>query len=130
MERREDYIARLYEYLNSVRERPFKYGSNDCALFTAGAVAAMTGEDPAAEFRGRYKTLIGGRRKIRAAGYADQIDFVARNFGEIPAHEARAGDLILTNEGALGVCVGDRLALAGETGLRFALLSSIERAFR
>lgn len=130
MERREDYIARLYDYLNSVRGAPFRYGANDCALFTAGAVAAMTDEDPAAAFRGRYKTLIGGLRKIREAGYADQVDFVARNFAEIPPREARAGDLILTDEGALGVCVGDRLALAGETGLRFAPLSSIERAFR
>lgn len=42
-----DWPERLAAYL-AVRERtPFEYGVNDCVLFAAGAVEAMTGVRPA-----------------------------------------------------------------------------------
>lgn len=130
MNKRHDYRARLYAYVDSVRNTPFAYGTHDCALFTAGAVQAMTGEDPAAPFRGRYRTAIGGLRKMRAAGFEDQVDFVARTFDEVSPATIQMGDICLTSEGALGVCVGDRVAVAGEHGLRFVPLAHIQRGFR
>ena len=129
MQKRHDWLSALHAHLESVRATPFGYGTNDCALFTAGAVAAMTGEDPAAAFRGKYRTRIGGLRKIRAAGYADQIDFVAKNFREIQPAFASVGDVVVLNVGALGVHVGDRVAVAGADGLSFCPVADVARAF-
>ena len=68
MPRLSNWTAPLIEYLAAAARRPFKPGHHDCALFAAGAVAAMTGTDFAAQWRGRYTTLRGGLRVIRRAG--------------------------------------------------------------
>ena len=64
MPRHSNWTAPLIEYLAAAARRPFKPGHHDCALFAAGAVAAMTGTDFAAQWRGRYTTLRGGLRVI------------------------------------------------------------------
>ncbi len=33
---------------------PFEWGTHDCALFACNAILAMTGDDPAIDFRGIY----------------------------------------------------------------------------
>ncbi|WP_145395991.1 DUF6950 family protein [Paracoccus sulfuroxidans] len=130
MKRREDWRSRLYSYLDSVRDIPFQYGVQDCALFTASCVEAQTGEDPASDFRGRYTTELGGLRKIRAAGFDDQRDFVAKTFHEITdVVYTQVGDIVILNEGPLGLCVGDRVAAVGEEGIYFVSLDDIQRAF-
>ena len=55
MQRYPDWPSRLERYLQAARGRPFSWGENDCALFACGAVAAMTGEDPASRFRAGYR---------------------------------------------------------------------------
>lgn len=99
--------ARLGVWLASTARMPFAPGSHDCALFAAGAVQAITGVDLAADWRGRYRTLRGGVRVLRKAGYADHIALARAHF---PATATPcAGDLavITTPEGpALGVVQG------------------------
>lgn len=129
MQKRADWRSRLHAHLESVRGVPFAFGKNDCALFTAAAVEAMTGQDPASAFRGGYKTRLGGLRKIRAAGFDDQIDFVSRTFHEVQPAFASVGDIVLTTGGVLGVHVGDRVAVAGDDGLGFLPVEDVSRAF-
>lgn len=129
MQKRADYLSKLHEYLASKEKTGFSFGRLDCALFTAGAVAAMTDEDPAAGFRGGYKTRLGGLRKIRAAGFRDQIDFVEKTFTEIRPAFAQVGDVVLLNDGVMGICAGDRIAVAGDQGLAFVPLEMVARAF-
>ena len=57
--RKEDWPERLMALIAERRSRPFAWGEQDCALFACDAVAAMTGADPAAWFRGRYRTRRG-----------------------------------------------------------------------
>ena len=40
-----DWPERLAAYLQTVRQRPFAWGTHDCVRFTAGAVQAVTGRD-------------------------------------------------------------------------------------
>lgn len=54
----------LMEFVESRAATPFKWGEQDCALFAADAVLAMTGADFAAEFRGKYKTQTGAARAL------------------------------------------------------------------
>jgi len=44
--RRETWARDLEAYMAEVRDVPFAWGSHDCCTFAAGAVEAMTGENP------------------------------------------------------------------------------------
>lgn len=57
----------LHELLVSRAHAPFAWGTNDCALFAANAIQAMTGTDIAAAFRG----------KDGAAAYSDEASALA-----------------------------------------------------
>lgn len=41
-----DWPARLEAFLNSRRDRPFGYDGNDCVMFCAAAIEAVTGVNP------------------------------------------------------------------------------------
>lgn len=114
-----DWALRLSGYLAACARRAFVPGQHDCALFAAGALAAMGGPDLAAPYLGRYRTLTGGRRVLRREGYADHIAVVAAH---LPRRVGRAlpGDLavVQTDDGpALGVVQGLAVYVVTPTGL-------------
>lgn len=133
MIRRQDWFPRLVQYMGECARTPFAEGSHDCALFTAGAVEAMTGEDYAAPYRGRYTTTKGGLRMLRKAGHADQIALAAANLPEIPVGSAGPGDVaaVATPEGeALGIVQGAGVYVMAAGGMGILPASQITRAFR
>ncbi|MDA3888699.1 MAG: hypothetical protein PF443_07845 [Allgaiera sp.] len=133
MKRFTDWQSRLISYLHDVLRRPFQEGMHDCALFAAGAVEAMTGEDYAAPYRGRYTTTLGGLRILRKDGYDDHVALAAAHLAEVPGAFAQPGDLavIPTDDGpSLGVVQGDRVYCLLPIGLGLEPLSSATRAFR
>jgi len=129
-----DWRTRLSAYLYEVAHKPFQWGEHDCALFAAGAVHAMTGEDFAADYRGKYKTLIGGLRKLRKSGFADHAEMAASLFEECHPSSAHVGDLaaIETEQGiALGVVQGQRIYVLrpDQAGIGTVALLDAKRAF-
>lgn len=72
--RYDDWGPRLTMYLRDASREPFGYGSSDCALFAAGAVQAITGQDLAADFRGKYATYHDGLRLTGAARLSKLVD--------------------------------------------------------
>lgn len=105
---------RLRLYLEEQRHAPFAWGRNDCALFVAGAVAAMTGVDLAAAFRGGYSDARGAAAALKAHGAGTLRATVTALLG--PAlHPARAmrGDVVECRK-ALGVCTGGWFWMVGE----------------
>ena len=44
----------LHDTLETMKERPFVWGTFDCCLFAADIVQALTGVDYAAGYRGTY----------------------------------------------------------------------------
>ncbi|RDE05441.1 DUF6950 family protein [Sphingomonas aracearum] len=115
MIRRPDWEQRLADYLASVADVPHAYGRHDCALHGANAVLALTGEDAATRFRGRYQTEIGAARALRRFGAGSVEATFDATFPAIPPALARRGDLVMA-DGAIGVCVGGEAVFAGETG--------------
>lgn len=109
--KRPDWEARLSEYLIKVGAEPFQYGRLDCALFVAGAVEAMTGEDHADGFK--YKSLRTGLKALNGEGFEDHFDFVDRTF--------KKGDDIVVIKGpaghALGVRYRKRIYCLSEEGI-------------
>ena len=144
--RRPDWRGRLRAYASAAARRPFAYGQHDCALFAAGAIAAMTGQDPAADWRRRYTTLRGGLRVIRKSGHADHVAAVAACFTEIPSAFAQVGDLAVVpadtvpsldpaaprpiSDLALGVVAGAHVWVLRPEGLGTVPLTMALRAFR
>lgn len=133
MMRQPDWHARLVEYLHGARVRPFQFGQHDCSLFAADCVAAMTGNDMAADWRGRYSTMRGGLRVLRKAGFDDHIALAASRFPEVAPLMAQPGDLAVvpTDDGpALGVVQGEAVYVLGPHGLGLVSILSASRAFR
>lgn len=121
MQRRDDWASRLIAVIDAADNKPFAWGTQDCALFAADCVQAMTGEDFAAPFRGRYDTALGSVRALKMLGMASLEAYVISVLGEpISATMAMRGDVVMvdTPEGqALGVVAGIEAAVAGVNGL-------------
>lgn len=131
--RRPDWYEALSRYLAETARTPFAHGEMDCALFAAGAVAAMTGVDPAQRWRGRYKTLKGGLGALRRAGFADHLALTAALLPEIPVALAQPGDLAVveTADGpALGVVALPTVLFRTPAGLGSVSFLEASRAFR
>jgi len=130
---RTDWRARLGAYLATEARTPFEYGSSDCALFAAGALNAMTGSDPAANYRGRYTTLRGGLRILRKDGFRDHVERAAALLAEVPSQRSRVGDIavVKTADGpSLGVVQGEWVAVRTMSGLGFVPIDQATRVFR
>lgn len=109
----------LNAYVESVRDRPFEWGSWDCCRFAAGAVEAMTGENPMAEFLGAYSDKSSAQAALREIGAGTLYHTLLKKFGR-PRHPSRAqrGDIAYAvHDGpTLGVCLGQDCAFVGQQG--------------
>ncbi|WP_288951441.1 hypothetical protein [uncultured Paracoccus sp.] len=104
-----DWRARFAAEMDRQRRDPFAWGSQDCALgLAAGAVEAITGQDVAARWRGRYRSPSGARRALHKAGFNTLADLVASLLPEIAPAFANVGDIgVIAADGPLGqaLCV-------------------------
>lgn len=124
--RRPDWPERLASAIAAARHRPFRWGEHDCCLFTADCIAAVTGTDVAADWRGRYADHAGAWRLLSARGFRtlrDLADDVARahDWPTIAPLLAGRGDVALLcwpiGPPYLGVCAGERFAAVADEGL-------------
>lgn len=93
----------LAETIQAAKQRPFLWGETDCCLFAADCALAQTGRDPAASYRGRYKTALGASRLIKTAGGLTAI--LDSQYARIDPRLAQRGDLALF-DGPYGETVG------------------------
>jgi hypothetical protein len=129
--RRADWQSRLAELVAARMDAPFAWGSNDCCLFAADAVLAVTGTDPAADLRGAYTDERGALRVLaRLGGVAGIAE--ARAGAEIVPALARPGDIVLgaIDRECLGVCTGLHWHAPSAAGLVCAPMSAALRAWR
>ena len=106
--RRQDWPERLAAFLEERRAERFEWGRNDCVLFAADAVQAMTGVDLAAPWRGQWDSRASAVDALgRAGGLLAAVDMI------LPAYDsplmAGRGDVVaFATRGRLGlaVCVG------------------------
>ncbi len=146
MKRFEDWPTRLDEFIESRRNQPFAWGSNDCCLFACDAVLAMTGEDLAADFRRKYSDARGAIQVLRdfLKGIGDDAPLVEalavrvariREIKEIAPRFAQRGDVVLFEDAhgeTLGLVSlsGDDILAPGESELVRIPISSALRAWR
>lgn len=109
-----DWEARLSAYLAPLMDDAvFAWGSLDCALMVADAVLAMTGEDIASPFRGKYSTAAGSARALKRYGAGDLKSTFDTLLPPKPIGYARRGDVVM-NDGAVGICIGGTALFIGE----------------
>jgi hypothetical protein len=124
MTRLPDWPERLDRVVAAARDRAFAWGSFDCCLFAADAVAAVTGIDPAVSWRETYADACSAVRLLARVGGLEVVAMrVAGHYGwrgTAPVFLGR-GDLALVrlDDGrpALAVCLGARFALPAMRGL-------------
>jgi hypothetical protein len=131
----------FHQFLLDHADKPFAWGSHDCALFAASAVEAITGVDVADDFRGKYTTQLGALRTIsKVTGGSTIVDAVihcaAKHGLTEHAHPlmAKRGDLvIIDNAGTLIAGVvhlnGRHVVSVSETGLVRLPITNIVRAW-
>lgn len=138
--RREGWEKILAEAVERARREPFVWGTHDCCMWVCNVVREIDGRDPAAWFRGRYRTkrhAYALLRKFAGGGVAETWAKIARELGfaEVPPLSAQRADVVLVRTplgDALGLCIGGKIACAGPNGLDFFPLThpAVLRAWR
>lgn len=133
IQKKPNWRSELFAFVEASVREPFAAGKNDCALFAAGAVRAMTGHDPAKGWRGKYRTLKTGKKRLKEAGYSDLGEMAAAHFPEVPPLMAQVGD-IATIEGdedpVLGIVQGAFIWVRMIDGIGSRPLTDAKRVFR
>ncbi len=119
MQRRDDWPERLTEALEQIRV--FVWGDTDCACGAALTALAMTGQDPAGPYRGRYTDYAEGLALLRQDGIRSIKHWADTMFARIAPAHAQRGDWALVRALAddgrrrfgLGVVDGPHIRLAG-----------------
>lgn len=121
MARLPDWDARLGELIASRRGSPHDWGHNDCVMWAADAVLAVTGRDIAAHVRGTYRGEAGAARMLVLEGVRDAAGIADKYLGRRRhVSTARPGDVVVghlsSGEPCLGVCYGRRSLFVGVAG--------------
>lgn len=137
LHRRDDWRGRLAKEMARQQLSAFAWGKTDCAIgFIAGVIEAITGEDVARGYRGKYRSARSALRLLKEAGAESLGDFAAQKLPEIAPHEARVGDIgILETDGPVGqaFCMVDASTLVVMTesdGVGRRPRTDMIRAFR
>jgi hypothetical protein len=129
MQRRNDWPERLSAFVESRRFSPFDWGKNDCALFAADGVLAMTDVDLAADLR-TYSDEAGAVALISKAG---GMSGFARTLAQRVTGLARRGDIVLAviaGRETFGLCMGGGLyAAPGADGVVFRPFADVIKVF-
>lgn len=128
-----DWDRRLARLVNQHKSTPGVWGVSDCLLTVADAVEAITGTDPAADIRGKYKTEAGAARILRKRGFGDVEMALASLFPPVGRLMVQRGDIgVVERNGVLcaGFITDLGFAVKTESGLSFVSQMTIKSAFK
>lgn len=131
MQRHHDWQQRLTEYLVATAATPFRPGQHDCALWAAGAIEAMTGENPALRFD--YTRLHDGLKVLKSRGYDDHISYVDAHFAPVHPAFVQPGDLVAVDgdlDQSLGIVLGETVAVLRRRGWGHVPLTAAVQGWR
>lgn len=126
----------LHSFVQARHGRPLQAGVFDGAIFAADWIAEVTGEDPAAPFRGQYETFMEGLRLMRKAGYRSLAEIAAASCAPVAGGwmGAQTGDVALIDDGVIGcagIVAGDHvIVVSPDGGLDFVAVSRAQEVYR
>lgn len=115
--RRPDWQERLWATLQDAQRMDFAFGKYDCVHLVAACLDAMTGSHWQTRLNTFYRGQRGALRVMRQAGLLESIVTRELQREPLPINLARRGDvcaLTLETGPAIGICVGERVAVASE----------------
>lgn len=129
MRRSSNWPRRLMEYIERNAREPFAWGEHDCALFAAGAVHAMTGEDPMEAIRGTYSDESGAEDAIASLSARGLYGALTEVLGaSVVGAQGKRGDIAYHN-GICGVVMGRDALFVSDEGLIRVPIRQVQRAF-
>ncbi len=87
---------------------------------TGAALGVMTGDDPAAPYRGNYSTIEEGLALLQADGFEDHVAFASYYYAETTPLQATEGDVAVVRQGGLtglGIVLGSTIAVSSMRGI-------------
>jgi len=99
----EGWESRLAEYLASAK--PFQWGVNDCALWTADWIRIATGRTLTPD-NCTYDSEETAAQYLDSVGYDSAADLADYHLKTVSLNFAQRGDLMLHPVGTLGICNG------------------------
>lgn len=110
MQKVENWLQLLNAHIEENRNKPFEWGQHDCGLWLASCLIVTTGQDFAADIRGKYKSAAGAIRAMKkASGSSTPEGFAEARLGAPkPALLAFPGDGVAADLQELGVTGGER----------------------
>ena len=125
-----DQLSLLTAYAAEAGQKPFRPGRNDCALFAAGWVKQVTGQDLARGWRSTYRSLKRGQQLLEEVGFTNHVAVAAAQLSEIAPAFAQVGDLAVLENNAFGIVAGEMIYCLRLQGLGLVPRSAMRRAFQ
>jgi hypothetical protein len=125
-----DRLTLLIDYAAEAGQRPFRPGRHDCALFAAGWVKLVTGQDLARGWRSTYRSLRRGQQLLEDAGFADHVALAAAHLPEVAPAFAQVGDIAVLDNQAFGIVAGEMIYCLRPEGLGLVPRGQMRRAFQ
>lgn len=120
MSRRTDWVAQMWAQVEDHSNAPFAWGINDCCLFVARVIDAMTETSHELDLASQYTDEATALDYIASHGSLETA--VSFHLGNPSSGRAQRGDAVLcANNGnpCVGICVGGNVACIGQNGLLF-----------
>lgn len=130
-----DRALLLRQFLGARRTATFRPGTRDCAMFAADWIAELTGVDPAASWRGKYRGLEEGRDLLATDGFASPAEVLAsilvKGAGWMQAQTGDVAVLVEADEEVMGIVGGGHIhVLRPMRGLGAVPLDRAVRIYR
>lgn len=126
MSRRQDWVAQMWFTIEDHADAEFLWGVNDCCLFVARVIDAMTDTSHELDLASQYSNEATALAYIASHGSLETA--VSFHLGNPSSGRAQRGDAVMcANNGnpCIGICVGSTVACVGESGLRWLPRSEI-----
>ena len=123
MSRKPNWPALLTRFLESKRDVPFDWATNNCGLFAADWCVILTGIDPMSDLRETVQSKQGFESiEDRYDGIVNLVAARCAEHGwpEVPPKKAQRGDLVVYHGeygDTIGVCCGPTIAAPGKSGV-------------
>jgi len=125
-----EWSHNLDDFIDSIRDKPFAWGSNDCMTFSNQAVKAMTGRSFADDWLGEYATALSAKRHYLKTLKENDADSIVAAIDKrleridvaIPPRGSLVGRQEITGTVTglvLGICTGEHIAFISDEGVIF-----------
>lgn len=126
----DDWPSRFFEIIEARQKMPFEWGKNDCVMFAAACIAAMTGDNPIEDLKPWKSQKTAMKRIEEVGGFEAWLD---SRYERVEWYDAQRGDvgLLEQTDGPIVVMnVGGYWAGPSDEGLTRSPQGAVYRAWR